>query len=397
VTKTLHGFSGGADGANPAAGVILDAAGNVYGTTENGGAHGDGVVYKLTPHANGKWTERVLYSFTGAADGSNPFGALVFDAAGNLYGTTVAGGLSCPPSCGVVFKLSPNSNGTWTESVLYSFKGGSGDGANPYAGVIFDSAGNLYGTTYSGGSGGSTGGNCSGRGGCGVVYELTPNSDGSWSEQVLYLFAGGNNDGSNPQAPLVFDTAGNLYGTATFGGPLGYGMVFELTNSQGTWQEKPLYLFGQNGQDNVSGGVYPYAGLTFDGAGNLYGAAEEGGGHGWGAVYELLPNGDGSWSEHAVYSFTGGNDGALPFGTPAFDCAGNLYGTTDAGGFFLRGVVYELIPSSTGWQYKRLHSFMDLPGAGPFSGVVFDAAGNLYGTTAGIDSQHFGSVFEITP
>jgi uncharacterized repeat protein (TIGR03803 family) len=211
--KVLHAFTG-SDGAQPAAGLIRDATGNLYGTATSGGAHGQGVVFKLSP--GGTYT--VLYSFTGGADGAEPIAGLVRDAAGNLYGTTQYGGATstCSPplGCGVVFKLSP----TGTETVLHSFTRGA-DGAFPYAGLIQDAAGNLYGTAV---AGGATSGVC-GLGGCGVVFKLSPTG----TETVLHTFTGG--DGEGPEGDLIRDATGNVYGTASSGGPGGFGVVFKLT------------------------------------------------------------------------------------------------------------------------------------------------------------------------
>jgi uncharacterized repeat protein (TIGR03803 family) len=203
------------DGAFPSSGVIFDDAGNLYGTTQTGGASGAGTVFELSPNLDGTWTEVVLYSFTGKTDGQFPGGGVIFDAAGNLYGTTFLGGAS---GFGTVFELSPNPGGTWTETVLYSFRGGL-DAANPDASTLtFDKAGNLYGETAVGGND-----RC---GGCGVVFELSPIGGGSWTETVLYRFDG--TDGEFPWVGLVFDAAGNIYGTTQSGGAYGNGVVFEL-------------------------------------------------------------------------------------------------------------------------------------------------------------------------
>jgi uncharacterized repeat protein (TIGR03803 family) len=303
--KVLHRFHG-ANGTNPYAGLILDAAGNLYGTTYYGGASGDGTVFKLAPNQDGSWTESVLHSFN-RSDGWSPQAGLIFDAAGNLYGTTVVGGAS---SDGTVFKLAPNQDGSWTESVLHSFNGS--DGWVPYAGLIFDAAGNLYGTTVEGGDTN-----------VGTVFKLAPNQDGSWTESVLHSFHG--SDGAYPYAGLIFDAAGNLYGT-TVEGDTNVGTVFKLApNQDGSWTESVLHSFnGRNGQ-------YPYAGLIFDAAGNLYGTTYGGGASADGTVFELAPNQDGSWTESMLHSFHG-SDGERPRAGLIFDAAGNLYGTTAGGG-----------------------------------------------------------------
>jgi uncharacterized repeat protein (TIGR03803 family) len=380
--KTLHKFKlAGGGGRSPEAGLTLDAAGNLYGTTDWGGAHGHGTVFELTPKPDGSWVESVLHSFNDN-DAFGPGSSLIFDAAGNLYGTTFYGG----HGHGTVFKLTPNGDGSWTESVIHSFNYVD-DGAGPYSGLIFDAAGNLYGTTYSGGAHKK-----------GTVFELTPNGDGSWVENVLHSFNG--SDGRHPRCSLLIDAAGNLYGTTAMGGDeacvqgggFGCGTVFELTpNGDGSWVENVLHSF--NGSD----GDYPYAGVIFDAAGNLYGTTELGGAFGHGTVFELTPNGDGSWREHVLHKFDYiyGSD---PMAGLIFDAAGNLYGTTLGGGSYGYGVVFKLRPTPSGaWRYSVLLEFSDRPGAWPESGLVLDQTRNLYGTTVGDGSTTFGSVFEITP
>jgi uncharacterized repeat protein (TIGR03803 family) len=219
----VFGLNSTTAGRLPNGPVVLDSAGNLYGTTEYGGTYGYGVVYELTPSSSGLWTESVLYSFAGRADGLVPTGGLTFDASGNLFGTA-DGGLN---NYGVVFQLTPSSGGAWTETVLYTFSGGS-DGAFPTAGLILDSAGDIYGTTFLGGT--TNNGLCSS--GCGVVYKLTPGV-GQWTQTLLYSFLGGT-DGDEPVAGPVMDSSGNLYSLARFGGKAnsscleGCGVVFEV-------------------------------------------------------------------------------------------------------------------------------------------------------------------------
>jgi uncharacterized repeat protein (TIGR03803 family) len=382
----LYQFRMPKNGANPYSGLTLDSAGNLYGMTYFGGAHGVGTVVKLKRNLDGSWTESVLHSFTGA-DGAYPFGEVIFDAAGNLYGTTSEGGASkeCPNAhgCGVVFKLKPNPNGTWTESVLHNFTGGA-DGAYPAAGVILDASGNLYGTTLQGGDL-----SCSALAsqGCGVVFKLTPITACAWKESVLYSFKAAE-DGGFP-AGLTFDAVGNLYGTGSAGGSSGQGVVYKLTpNAGGTWTESVLYSFIWYGADP--------AGLTFDAAGNLYGATIYGGAHDDGAVFQLALNSDGTWTENTLHSFTGGADGANPPGwlVLILDAAGNLYGTTQGGGASGKGVVFKLTPGLDGtWTESVLHSFSGY-GQAPQAGVIMDAAGNLYGTVS-LGSVNNGFVYEI--
>src|SRR5664280_3872238 len=280
--KVLHNFNeNGTDGALPRAPLIFDAAGNLYGTTEYGGTYYDsdlGTVFELTPAAGGGWTEKVLHNFGIGRDGTDPLAGLIFDAAGNLYGTTEYGGTYYDSDLGTVFELTPAAGGGWTEKVLHNFVIGR-DGTDPLAGLIFDAAGNLYGTTE-----------YAGNYGAGTVFELTPTAGGGWTEKVLHNFNG--TDGEFPYSSLIFDGAGNLYGTTSAGGTYssclsGYycGTVFELTPAAGGgWTETVLHSFG-NGTDGYS----PSAGLIFDAAGNLYGTTPHGGTYEGGTVFEVTP------------------------------------------------------------------------------------------------------------
>jgi len=310
-------------------------------------------------------TETVLYNFTGAGDGAIPESRLTSDGAGNFYGTTDWGGRGW----GTVFELSLNGNGGWNETVLYSFTGFA-DGAYPYySPVIFDSVGNLYGTTSWGGDGN------------GVVFELSP-AGTSWTETVLYTFAGGK-DGSHPANGLIMDPSGNLYGTTVAGGGRGSkGTVFELSPSGGGWTEKVIYAVKTTP-----------AGLTMDGAGNIFGVTTS-------TVFELSPNGKGGWNPTVIHTFTGRpRDGAKAQGTPVLDQAGNLYGTTRLGGAKNQGTVYSLNPGGKGWQENVLYSFQGgkKDGNQPYAGIVFDAAGNIYGTTYGGGNSGDGTVFKLAP
>jgi len=254
----IHTFSGkGYDGAQPLGGVAFDQAGNLYGTTGNWG-----VVYQLKPSSDG-WTENIIHRFSGGEDGGGPTGDLIFDQSGNLYGTTQGGGFY---NYGTVYELTPSGTG-WSENVLYSFRGGD-DGFYPFGGLVFDHSGNLYGTTPFGGS----------RGG-GVVFELSP-SNGSWTLTVLYSFTGS----YGSRASLTRDTAGNLYGTTSSDGLYGLGSVFKLIPSNGGWTYTALRDF-TGGSD----GQYPNSNLVFDTNGNLYGTANAGGAYGYGVVFEITP------------------------------------------------------------------------------------------------------------
>ena len=279
-TKTvLHRFSGGGDGGTPAAALVFDSEGNLYGTTLNGGAFNEGTVLKLTPSSTGKWTEKILHNFgSGVNDGVNPQGSLAIDSSGNLYGTTTTGVYNAG---GVAFKLSPDSIGGWKETILHPF-GASGDGKGPYGGLILDSAGNLYGTTISGGK----------KENAGTVFELTPSS-GVWTETVLHSFTAGT-DGKSPYGNVVLDSAGSLYGTTAYGGSAG--TVFKVAQSSGVWREAVIVNFGNQTGDN------PNAGLVFDTAGNLYGTTVDGGMNGFGTVFELTVS-RGRWTQKTILNF----------------------------------------------------------------------------------------------
>ena len=359
--KVLYNFGNGTDGVAPQAGLVMDAAGNLYGTTYNGGTYNYGTVFELTPAAGGGWTEMVLHNFNNdGVDGAYPHAGLIFDAAGNLYGTTHSGGThnaSCSNDCGTVFELTPSAGGTWTEKVLYDFYSIRTDGAFPASSLIFDGAGNLYGTTIFGGASGA---------GNGTVFELTPAAGGTWTEQVLHSFGSGT-DGAYPYAGLIFDGAGNLYGT-TSGGGTAHGTLFELTPAGGgTWTEQVLHNFG-NGTD----GAEPLASLIFDGAGNLYGTTSYGGSYGGGTVFRFNAQG-----EVLLYSFSG-TDGERPVAELILDGGGNLYGTTSGGGSEGEGTVFEITNTApTPYQFvtvapcRLVDTRPDHGGSGPIQGGTF--------------------------
>ncbi|HXM42842.1 MAG TPA: choice-of-anchor tandem repeat GloVer-containing protein [Bryobacteraceae bacterium] len=388
--KVLQAFGTGSlrEGSDLYAGVIMDASGNLYGVAESGGTYGAGVVYELSRTTGGAWSETVLYNFKGGADdGANPHATLMRDGAGNLYGTTVAGGLTattCRTGCGAVFMLTAVAGG-WQESVLYRFPGGAG-GSVPYAGVVMDSAGSLYGATLDGGA--SAGG---------MVYKLSPGSAG-WTQTVLYSF-GGRPDGSAPYPTPVLDAAGNLYGATNTGGAHNLGIVYMLApQPDGAWTEQVLHSFA-GGSD----GANPLAGVIFDRHGNLYGTTSYGGTANCGIAFALAPNPEGGWTEHLLHTFLGvtAYDGENPNGL-TFDAAGNLYGTTTGGGTDNPGTIFEITHSpSAGWQETVLYNFTaGDDGAYPSSGVVLDPAGNIYGTTlwGGPSGDTTGGVaFQFTP
>jgi uncharacterized repeat protein (TIGR03803 family) len=364
--KSLYSFTGGADGANPYFGdLVLDAKGNLYGTTFAGGAApGLGVVFEVNPAG----TEKVLFTFN-SADGCSPYAGLVRDATGTLYGTTGSCGAY---GYGTVFEVTKQGTGT----ALYSFTGGA-DGGQPIAGLIRDTGGNLYGTTNEGGAVG-----CFGLG-CGTVFEVTP----AGNETVLHAFTGGA-DGENPVAGLVRDAKGNLYGTTGQGGAQCCGTVFEVTPS-----DTETILFSFNYTDGSGPGPNR---LVTDAEGNFYGTTSVGGASGNGTVFELTRKG----TETVLYSFTGAADGFAPYGGVIRDAKGNLYGTTfqgagigcnDAG----CGTVYEL--TSAG-KFTVLHTFTGgADGGNPAAGLVMDKGGNLYGTTYGGGPHGHGTVFKLTP
>jgi uncharacterized repeat protein (TIGR03803 family) len=359
----LYSFAGNPDGAVPYASLVRHN-GIFYGTTVSGGTFGDGTVFKVT--ITGK--ETVLHSFSGGADGSFPYGSLVFDKLGNLYGTTSGGGTF---NSGTVFEITSSG----TEAVLYAFTGGA-DGSTPYAGLVFDKLGNLYGTTFVGGTFNS-----------GTVFKLSP----SRVETVLYSFTGGA-DGNGPIAGLVLDPSGNLYGTTPAGGMSclggsgsGCGVVFEVTSGS----EKVLHSFTG---DVVDGLLPSYGSLARAGA-RLYGTTWQGGQNDRGTVYEVNTSG----GETVLFSFLVGVTGYTPNGTLIFDKYGNLYGTTvNSGTPGGCGAIFEISPSA---GFLILYDFtINRPdGCNPYGGLVRDTKGNLYGTTANGGTFGKGTLFELTP
>jgi hypothetical protein len=370
----LWNFGNGTDGANPAGGLIADKSGNLYGTTADGGLDGKGTAFELTPPSTtgGDWTESILWSFGHGSDGANPFASLIIDASGNLYGTTGNGGAygESTGGHGIVFELTPPSaiGGDWTESILWNFENGT-DGNTSTAGLIMDANGNLYGTTSGGGThageslNGSTGG---------TVFELKPPSTtgGDWTELVLWNFGKGK-DGSSPFSGLIADKSGNLYGTTAYGGAYAAsanngGTAFELkppSKTGGDWTESILWNFGK-GTD----GTAVYNGLLMDAGGNLYGTTllgvTFGGDPADGTVYKLTApsTSGGKWTESVLWDFDG-TDGYWPFAGVIMDKSGNLYGTT---GYDNAGTVFELMPPSTtggNWNESILWGLVAAPTA----------------------------------
>ncbi len=383
--EVLYSFSGSSDGGDPATTLTLDGSGNAYGTTVVGGL-GYGTVFKLK-HGSGGWVETVLYSFTGGSDGKNPYGGVTLDSTGNLYGTTVAGGtggMCSGDGCGTVFKLT-KSGTRWSESVLYSFRGGN-DGYGPGGGVVFDKKGNLYGTTPDGGSHSA-----------GTVYELSPAHGGQRKERVIHAFTGGTDGSTGSLGLLLLDKAGNLYGVAELGGAHGAGTVFGMSRAAGgKWKFSTLYGF--QGQPDAG---YPYGGLIADAKGNLYGTTYYGGQNGVGSVFQLKHDSGGKYTESVLYSFKTANDGNSPTSTLTFGTGSDLYGTTSSGGDpgCDCGAVFKLTPGSGGgWKESVVHRFKGNPdGAYAYYGVVHDHSGNLYGATAAGGTENQGVLFEMTP
>lgn len=397
--SVLHTFTGNSDGGLPANNLVRDAAGNLYGVAGGGNPTcfqglGCGVVFELTPQSNGGWTESVLYTFQGGADGSGPEAGLLIDKAGNLYGVTGFGGVisGCPDNdgCGTVFQLKPSGNGVWTKTTLYSFAGGA-DGEGPNGPLIFDQMGNLYGVTiYGGGVFGPACGSAS----CGTVFELSPNSGGGWTETVISAFGNAGNNSTYPVGSLLL-LDGNLYGVTEQGGAAAGGTAFGLGRLNGLWTRSLI--------SSLDWG--PEAGLISDDKGNLYGTTSGGGtgncpqSQGCGTVFQLSL---GTGTLTTLYDFAGGTDGANPVGLTLFKS--HLYGITSSGGNTGCvgrgcGTVFELSPQGLAWQETVLHRFADgKDGANPLSGALLvDDQGNIYGTTNNGGPSEEGVVFEITP
>jgi len=374
--NVLYTFAGGSDGYYETGGVIRDSAGNLYGTTADGGdvscvsPYGCGTVFKVDPSGN----KTVLYNFTGGTDGGSPSAALILDSAGNLYGTTYYGGyLACgvPSACGTVFKLDPSGNLT----TLYRFTGVP-DGANPASTLIRDAKGNFYGTTAGGGNSA-----CDDGLGCGTVFEISA----AGKETVLYRFNG--SDGEEPYAGVVRDSAGNLFGTTFAGGdPTCYcGTVFKVDT---TGKETALHAF-----TGAPDGESPQAGLVADAKGNLYGVTNSGGRYGYsGTVFRVDPSG----KENILHSFNSpAGDGGFPSATLVRDPAGNLYGSTFLGGINDLGTLFKL---DTSGKETILYTFGSNPADGNEpNGVTRDAEGNLYGATFNGFAPVFGTVFKLVP
>jgi len=397
--RVLYRFLGSPDGSEPYAGLAMDAAGNLYGTTYRGGT--EGTVFRLTRGSKGQWTESVLFDFSNpSVSGGYPIAGVTLDAAGNVYGSADPGA----GNSGVVYELTPSWSRFWNVNVLHTFSGYN-DGGQPWAAPIFDQAGNLYGTTTVGPIGQD-----------GMVYQLTP-SNGGWQENIFDGFRS-RKDGVSPSAEVVFDKAGNLYGTTQWGGtgcgPVGCGTVFKMTNTNGKWAETIIYAF-KGGTD----GTFPLSALVLDKHGNLYGTTSVGGigpcdiesTPGCGTVFKLTPRSKGQWKKTVIYSPDGSAGGGL-FGGVVFDQAGNLYGTTTFYGIASQnclagcGTVFKLTHRTRGrWAATTLYEFRGTADGGePFDRLLLDKAGNILGTTEYGGTSTYpcnifgcGVVFEITP
>lgn len=370
VFSVIHAFSGGTDGANPSAGLTIDGAGNLYGTTSLGGSDRDGGVFRLKPLGSG-WVLSSLHTFTGGADGASPMSRVIFGPDGALYGTNLGTG----PEGGVVYKLTVPANPCvaascpWHLTVLHQFVPAS-DGGSPEGDVTFDSAGNLYGTADAGGPYNM-----------GTVWEVTPS--GTFS--VLYTFgSSGMQDASGPWGGVDVGPDGNLYGTTTGGGAFGFGSVFKLTRSGSGWSESRIYDFQAGSQ-----GEYPHSGIAFDASGNLYGSTESGGGSGGGTLFKLTPA-QGGWTFSILQSLSG-RDGP-DHATLTADSSGDLFGTTLLDGANSAGNVFILTAQGT---YTDLHDFTGNDGSGPTSTITV-TPNHIYGTTSAGGSSGQGVVFEIT-
>lgn len=398
---TLHTFGYAGTGGN----LISDSAGNLYGTIVSNFNWNHGGVFEFSHHKNGHWTYKLLYKFTGGADGAYPGPSLAFDHSGNLYGTTAFGGLSncgywsATKTCGVVFELSPKSKGFWTEKVVYNFPGGFGP-AIPTTGLVSDKLGNLYGGTATGGPEVFDG----------TIFELTPQPGGTWAEQQIYAFTSDQPFASSVSSPLATDSSGNLYGVTPAGGngtscasSNGCGTLFELSPGPGgSWTYSLLYSFCS--LSGCSDGGYPN-GVALDNQGNLYGTTSSGAvqNSDGGTAFELSPGAKGKWTFSLLYTFCSLEacaDGSRPFAAPITDSAGNVYGSTSSGGVN-GGTIFQLSPGPGGaWSFQSLYDFCPdrqncSDGAGPTSQLLLDSSGNIYGTTSG-GGKGNGVIFEIT-
>jgi hypothetical protein len=383
--KVLYTFQGGSDAASPYGPLTFDKAGNLYGTSLNGGATcnysgGCGAVFELQ-HSKTGWTENVIYAFTGGADGRASASGVTFDKQGNAYAASESdGNPGCYDGggCGAVIELTP-SGGNWTETTIHTFNNSEGGGT--ISPLVIDSMGNLYGTGYWGGLSGCFFG-------CGTIFELSPSSGGLWTEKTLYEFTNGA-DGATPVSTQLLYKR-DLYGIAVPpDGAGGANVVFELKHTGSEWQDESIYTFPDRADGNS------WVGVVFDSAGNIYGVTLAGGTSGAGSVYKMTQS-SGVWTLTTLYSFTGGADGGTVWAPVTLDKFGNIYGTTRSGGLGY-GVVFELQNSGGAYTYKTLYSFTGgADGSQPVAPVTF-RGGRLYGTTGAGGTSGVGVMYEITP
>jgi uncharacterized repeat protein (TIGR03803 family) len=400
--QTLHTFSGGTDGINPYGPLLADAHGNLYGTTSLGGGIGRcgyypgcGTVFELSPRGAG-YSERILYAFHGTSDGGEPNGGLIMDASGAIYGSLSTDG---PDGFGSVFRLTP-SGSTYTETILYAFKGGT-DGYAPSSGLAMDAGGALYGTTWYGGTG------CAPNQLCGTVYKLTPAASG-YTKTLIHTFLGGT-DGDAPAGNVILDKDGAVYGTTTTVGECddGCGTVFKLTPNGSSYEESVLYSFPEHRQ---MVGAWP-EGIVADAGGDLFVTTASGGvggcpnsGYGCGSAIKLTPSQSG-YRESRVYNFRPNKTGVHP-SRLIIDATGTLYGTTGSGGsrtcettdYVDRGCggIFKITPTSSGYSYQELYRFRAREGNGP-GPLIADGNGALYGTAVDGGTYGLGTVFKYTP
>lgn len=392
--STLFTFPNGTITTNPYT-LIADGHGNYFGTAIGG----NGSVFELTPAAGGGWSVTTIYAFPGATGPYYPDG-IVMDSSGNIFVACAEG-----PPYGSIAELSPNGAGGYTEKTIFHFNGTNG--RDPLGMLVLDSSGNIYGTT-------NAGGQCSAESvGCGVAYELSPQTGGTWKEKILYRFGAFAGDGEFPAGGLVFDRKGNLYGTTQGGGLTGCpnanvscGTVFELMHTTQGWTEKILHRL------NIAEGEYPWDAPTIDAAGNLYVTAYEGGAELFGSIFELTPTSEGEWKFHLIHSFSDFATGAILVAGVTLDATGSLIVSTQDGGVDRLpcvsrgtnagcGTVWKFTPTGTGkWSSKLLYVF-----SGGSDGrqlddlrLVLDGSGNIFGVAAyGGDANSDGTIFEITP
>jgi uncharacterized repeat protein (TIGR03803 family) len=387
----LYNFGSPGTPLSPWTSMVSDKSGNLYGVTPNGGANHNGAIYELSP-VSGGWQESILYSFTGGADGGTPYATPVFDPSGNLYGTAQTGGAS---KFGVVYELSPISGGSWQETVLYSFTNGK-DGSYPSTGnLVFDASGNLYSSNISGGNANEC--QYAQPSGCGIIFQLSPLEEGKWKFHILFTLEG---EIIGP-AMLTFDAAGSLFGTAAgpWGGfelPSAPGAAFELTpTSSGPWKSSLVHNFGANSDVGLP------SQLIFDNAGNMYGTGGDGGlntncnDNGCGGVFKIS-RGSKGWREEVLYAFTGQLDGSGPEGVVLYH--GKLYGTTFGGGTDNSGVVFELASGANNtWTETPIFNFDSSTGYLPTSPPIVLPNGYLYGTTPYGGANSGGVAYELMP